>query len=296
MGSDMEAFLENSLLDKPERLSNVPAWFEEWETVLSRFRINSELTRLNQKSNVPVHVSPILWDVFEAACAAEKMTDGLVTPTVLEALTATGYRQSFETIPASVINDRHPEILPVPSLLEVISDPAAKTIQLPEGIGLDFGGVAKGWAAHQTMSRLRESGPSLVNAAGDIAISAPCSDGRPWIIGVKNPWDRGEDLEFLKLAAGGVATSGRDRRVWRLNNQWQHHLIDPLTGMPAETDVLTASVIAPTVMEAEAAAKAAFLLGSRDGMDWIEARAALAGILILEDGRMIYSKKMKEYL
>ena len=76
----------------------------------------------------------------------------------------------------------------------------------------------------------------------------------------------------------------------------QHHILDPLTGQPAETDLLTVTVVAPDVMQAEAAAKAAFILGSRLGLEWIEAHPEFAALFILEDGQMCYSRNMENYL
>ena len=79
MGSEMLAVIESSMLS--QTLPAVTRWFEEWEQVLSRFRYDSELTRLNQIHEHPVQVSEVLWDVFQAAQKAEQMTNGLVTPT-----------------------------------------------------------------------------------------------------------------------------------------------------------------------------------------------------------------------
>jgi thiamine biosynthesis lipoprotein len=93
-----------------------------------------------------------------------------------------------------------------------------------------------------------------------------------------------------------VATSGKDRRRWTQGDKLHHHLIDPRTGQSAETDVLTATVVATTVMEAEAAAKAIFILGSQEGLAWIEADPNLAGLLVMDDGRVICSQFMQQYL
>jgi thiamine biosynthesis lipoprotein len=101
---------------------------------------------------------------------------------------------------------------------------------------------------------------------------------------------------LLVLGSGAVATSGTDYRRWRRNGEWQHHIIDPRTGRPAQTDVLSATVVAPAACEAEVAAKVALLLGSRDGLDWLEARPELAGMLILQDGRVLRSSRLEEYL
>jgi len=163
-------------------------------------------------------------------------------------------------------------------------------------VGLDFGGVAKGWAAHQAMKRLQVEGPALVDAAGDIAISGPRADGSPWQVGVADPFHPKEEIETLFLNECGVATSGKDRRRWTRDEVLQHHIIDPSTRRPAETDLLTVTVIAPDVMEAEAAAKAAFILGNRLGLEWIESRTQLAGLFILDNGQMVYSRKMEKYL
>lgn len=241
-------------------------------------------------------VSETLWNVFQAAQQAEQMTDGLVTPTLLDAITKAGYDRPFDELPhlttsrpASVMTTSRP-------LTSLAVNPSPRTITLPSGMGLDFGGVAKGWAADQAMKRLQDEGPALIDAAGDIAISGPRSDGSPWQIGVSDPFHKGEEIETLYLHKCGVATSGKDRRRWTCNGILQHHIIDLLTDQPAETNLLTVTVIAPDVLQAEAAAKAAFILGSRVGLEWIEARSEFAALFVLDDGQTLYSRKMQDYL
>jgi FAD:protein FMN transferase len=294
MGCEMLAVLESSMLS--QTVPVVTQWFEEWEQVLSRFRNNSELTRLNQTHDCPIQVSEVLWDVFQAALEAEQMTDGLVTPTVLHAMIDAGYDRPFEEI-GSRSTSLNASIDGVDSpRMGVDANEVDRTITLHKGIGLDFGGIAKGWAAHQAMERLQVEGPALVDAAGDIAISGPRSDGGPWQIGIADPFHKGEEIEILFVNGCGVATSGKDRRRWHRDGALKHHIINPLTNQPAETDVLTVTVIAPNVMQAEAAAKAAFIQSSGPGLDWIEAHPEFAALFILDNGRTIYSEKMEEYL
>jgi thiamine biosynthesis lipoprotein len=296
MGSDMLVVLDQGADSIPGALTQVPAWFEEWEQSLSRFRADSELSRLNQTFDQPVPVSQIFWDVFETSQWAERYSNGLVTPTIFDAMLDAGYDRSFDELPRyqgrSQLYDRA-----LPRLLSaVIVDEIAHTICLPEGLHLDFGGVAKGWAAHQAMQRLQEQGPALVNAGGDVAISGPHTDGSEWQIGVNNPFERGADFEFLYVKDGGVATSSTDHRRWVQDGRLRHHIINPLTGQPVETSLLSATIIAPTVMEAEAAAKTVMIMGVDDGMAWIESNPHLAGLLMVENGHALYSKKMQEYL
>ena len=294
MGCEMLGILESSLLS--QTLPCVVQWFEEWEQVLSRFRYDSELTRLNQTFERPVKVSPILWEVFQLAQEAERLTNGLVTPTVLNAMIEAGYDRPFDELPILATSLPDTEETTAAPLTVIPFNETDLTITLPKGIGLDFGGVAKGWAANQAMQRLQLEGPALVDAAGDIAISGPRANGDPWQIGIADPFHKSEEIETLFLNRCGVATSGKDRRRWTRDGIFRHHIIDPFTNRPAETDLLTVTVIAPDVMQAEAAAKAAFIQGSRAGLEWIEARPDFAALFILDDGQLMYSQKMEEYL
>ncbi len=294
MGCEMLAVVEVESVSA--QLVSVLEWFEEWEQVLSRFRYDSELTRLNQIHERPVPVSDTLWDVLQTARNAERLADGLVTPTLLDAIIEAGYDRPFDVLPHQTPAVVDPVLTTPRPLAAITVNSLTRTVTLPSGLSLDFSGSAKGWAAHQAMKRLQAEGPALVNAGGDIAISGPRTDGSPWPIGISNPFQPKEDLETLYLNSCGVATSGKDRRRWTRNGILQHHIIDPATSQPAETDLLTVTVVAPDVMEAEAAAKAAFILGSRVGLEWIEARPRLAALFTLDNGQVLYSDKIEEFL
>jgi thiamine biosynthesis lipoprotein len=296
MGCQMLAILDAPNPAAQRHLRRVPQWFEVWEDHLSRFRPESELSRLNRSNGQMVSVSPTLWSVFQASRQAEALSGGLVTPTVLDAMLASGYDASFETLANGVQAKAARLAGSLPTTEKIRYDLDHRSIQLPAGIGLDFGGVAKGWSAQQAVGRLQAYGPCLVDASGDIAISGLRAGGQPWQIGVADPLHPDRDLAELMLGRCGVATSGRDRRRWQQDGVWRHHIIDPRTGMPAETDVLSATVIAPDLIWAEIAAKTAFILGSHAGLAWIEERPALAAILVLEDGRSLFSARMEGYL
>jgi len=294
MGCEMLAIVDRE--SESMKLRQVSDWFEVWEQVLSRFRIDSELSRLNMIHTQPVQVSDTLWDVFRTAQQAEQITNGLVTPTLLNAIMEAGYDRPFDDLPHQATVQPDSAWIKSPTLTAITADESARTIQLPYGMGLDFGGIAKGWAAHQAMQRLQSEGPALIDAAGDIAISGPRADGSPWTIGVADPFQSDQEIEILSVKEGGIATSGKDRRRWIRNGILQHHIISPLTNLPAETDLLTVTVIAPDVMQAEAAAKNVLILGSGAGLEWIEARPELAGLLVVDNGETIYTGQLEKYL
>jgi thiamine biosynthesis lipoprotein len=296
MGSQILVALDRDT-DQPDKIvMEVPEWFADWEDTLSRFKSDSELSRLNRTFDQPVPVSQVLWDVFETALIAEEETAGLVTPTVLDAVIESGYDRSFDLLPRFQFSHGSNILTQVSPLSLVIYDEIDRTICLPEGLRLDFGGIAKGWAAHMTAERLSPFGPVLVDAGGDIAITSLALDGHPWQVGVRNPLSPSEDILTLKLGRCGVATSGRDHRRWVQNGLFRHHIIDPRTGLPAETDILTATVIAPTVMQAEAVAKASLIMGSTDALEFIDAHPDLAGLFILDFGGLVFSKRMQDFI
>jgi thiamine biosynthesis lipoprotein len=296
MGSKILAILDCADGAGEQTLARVPAWFEAWEQLLSRFRPGNELDRLNQSNGRRMEVSRTLWEVLQAACSAEKFTGGLVSPTILDSLARLGYDRSFELLPS--LGTGHSYVspgMPGPSG-DIVWDAPTHSLVLPESVHLDLGGIAKGWAAEQAAWHLSHYGPVLLNAGGDIAISGPLSDGQAWPVGIEDPFEPETHFETLQLARSGVATSGKDYRRWLKDGIWQHHIIDPRTGLPAETDVLTATVVAPSVMEAEAAAKAVLILGSNAGLAWLESDSGLAGVLVLDNGTRIYSKNMEKHL
>jgi thiamine biosynthesis lipoprotein len=295
MGCEMLAILDQDSESAPEILESVPGWFESWEQSLSRFRPDSELTRLNKTYDQPVEVSEVLWNVFQTAQWAHQFTGGLVTPTILDAIIDAGYDRPFDDLPQYQSTSLVSTLTQIQPLSMIVADERTQSICLPQGVHLDFGGVAKGWAARETVEKLKEFGPCLMNAGGDIAVSGPQANGKPWPVGVSNAFEAGTDLEVLYLKRCGIASSGKDRRNWHRNGLIHHHIINPLTGQPAETDLLRVTVVAPTVMEAEAAAKAAFILGRSKGMAWIEADSALAGLFILDNGEVFSSTRMQEY-
>jgi thiamine biosynthesis lipoprotein len=215
-------------------------------------------------------------------------------PAVGEALHTAGYDRDFRQITsASAANPKVPA--PVPDWHLIQCDPRRRTVSLPAGMRLDLGGSAKGWTATLVARRLGRRYPALVDAGGDIAISGPRRDGSPWPIEVADPFHADRGLELLMLRRGGVATSGIDYRRWLQHGKWQHHLIDPRTGEPAMTDLLTATVIAPTLSLAEMAAKVVLILGAEPGLPWLTHQPDLAGLLVHRDGQIIRTPNVDRY-
>lgn len=270
-------------------------WFEEWEQILSRFRFSSELSEINRHPGMEKHVTPVFNEVMLAAEKAERLSVGLVTPTVLNALISAGYQDDFDTLLERTGNEFQQALFSPTEAGLVKFDHRNHTVELPFGTQLDFGGIAKGWAAHQVMLRLSKMTPVLVDAGGDIAISGLMQSKGKWPVGVANPFDQDNNLALLMIENGGIATSGKDYHRWMFNGAMQHHIIDPRTMQPAETDILTITVLASNVMDAETYAKAALIKGGDHGKRWLDEQPGIAYLIVLDDGTLIRNAQFTDY-
>jgi thiamine biosynthesis lipoprotein len=299
MGCQVMAAIDRDEDSVKGDLQKVKGWFETWEQRFSRFRQDSELSRINQSTGQPLQVSQLMKEVLQSALQASQLSGGLVTPAILNALESAGYDRSFEQL--------MPVVLPAGGQLHPMMDgpvvedgfwfdAQSRTLMLSPGVRLDLGGIAKGWAVDRAVRRLGRIGPALVDAGGDIAVSGCMADGEPWSVGVYDPYDPVKQLDLILLSGGAVATSGRDRRRWLRNGTWRHHLIDPRTRLPAQTDVLRATVIAPNARLAEAAAKTVLISGSMRGIEWMDNSPKYAGLIVLEDGGVLTSREWSRHV
>lgn len=297
MGCALAAITDSDSPAAISALSSVPDWFEEWECILSRFRDDSELSALNRFAGYWFTPSDVLWEVLNAALSGAAFSADLVTPTVLPQLLAVGYDRPFKhlgteasTTTTAVSVLELPAPAPAPSWRDIEIDIVSRAIRLPAGMALDLGGVAKGWAADQAACRMAEMniGSVMIDAGGDIALRGVRADGAPWPVGVADPRAPASPepmrLDVLMLNNCGVATSGTDYRRWQHNGMARHHIIDPLTGLPAETDVLSATVVADNAALAEIAAKTVLIKGCADGVRWLEQQSGMAGLVVAIDG------------
>ncbi|MBZ0291091.1 MAG: FAD:protein FMN transferase [Anaerolineae bacterium] len=291
MGCQVEIKLDTDL-KVDALLSQMPAQFEALEDCLSRFRPQSELMQFNALAGEWVSLSDVLFGNIHQAKHMARLTNGLFNPLVLPALVASGYNQSFEQLgPAS---SNPPMIVADWRVIEL--NVRTMQVRIPVGSAIDLGGIAKGWSAQYIANQLAEYGPCLVNIGGDIVTRAAPAGLPGWRIDVADPDSTG-DLTTLWLRDVAIVTSGVDFRRWTtVEGQSRHHIIDPLTGEPAQTDVRTVTIIHPHPPTAEAYAKAVLLKGSEAGLRWLDTRWHAAGLVVRQDAAVLATHNFVTYL
>jgi thiamine biosynthesis lipoprotein len=257
----------------------------------SRFLDDSEINRLNRRAGSFVTVSTETVTLITRSVQAWRLSGGAFDPTVLGDVIRAGYTRSFEMLgPAPAAG--HSTL--GTGADEIVVDGDA--VQLAPGTGFDPGGIGKGLAADIVCAELIAAGAdgACVNIGGDVRVAGAGPDGDAWTIAIELPGSA-EPLARIGLADGAVATSTTLRRRWQTGGLDRHHLIDPRTGLPSDTDVTTAAVIAAEAWLAEILAKAVLLAGSEHPFDTLGGTCS-QGIAVDRDGRVQATAGVVDFL
>jgi len=241
------------------------------DAVASRFRPDSEINALHRAagSGAPVPVSDDLLQAVTIALRAARLTGGSVDPTVGNAMCRIGFDRDFSSVVQGVAGDL-PEPGPVAGWRSVTVDAEHSTVNLPSGVVLDLGATAKAWAVDRAATSIasRLQCGVLVSIGGDIAVGGPAPEGG-FSIGIADVCGDPDAPQTVSIESGGLATSGVGNRHWMLGGTPVHHLIDPATGLPADSPWRTVSVAAGSCVDANTASTAAFIKGER-AVPWLE--------------------------
>jgi thiamine biosynthesis lipoprotein len=267
---------------------------DELEACWSRFRPDSQLSRLNRSAGHPVRASASLLHAVNAAVEGWRSTGGRFDPTVLPALVAAGYDRDFARVrhaPAPA-DPAAPAAGPAPGCAGIRIDPIVGAITLPIGTAIDLGGIGKGLAADLVVADLAAAGVAgaCVNVGGDLRVwgRAPTDDG--WVVDLEHR----PELRFA-LADGAIATSSSYKRHWVRDGSTVHHLLDPQLGRSARAGLVAVTVIAGTASAAEVLTKAAFVAGEEDAAAII-GEAGATGVLVTDADDLILLPGVAEFL
>lgn len=242
----------------------------------SRFRTDSELTRVNASTGRTQYVSPLLAELIRTALQAAHATGGAVDPTLGSHLVALGYDRDITHVRQCATETAPPRTSA--TWREIRLDGALLTV--PPGLTLDLGATAKAWSADRAANRVAAvtGSPALVSIGGDIAVAG---GGDGWSVLVS---ERSEEADGPTITAyeGGLATSTTLARRWTTSGRTHHHVLHPRTGRPTDGPWRTATVAADSCVSANTASTAALVMGAQ-AERWLT-RHRLPARLIHRDG------------
>jgi thiamine biosynthesis lipoprotein len=209
-----------------------------------------------------------MFDALVSAQAFYEGTSGLFDPAIGAALVALGYDRPFRD--GSLDRPENHGVSRFATFGEVTLEAAQRMVHRPSHVTIDLGGLIKGRTVDEAALLLPESG--VIDAGGDMAVRGSGPDAQGWLVDVEDPFDASRTLTTLRVHDRAIATSAANRRRWRVGARTAHHLMDPRTQAPAETDLAQVTVLASTAELADVLAKTFFLLGLEG------ARIALASL------------------
>jgi thiamine biosynthesis lipoprotein len=260
-------------------------WFAEVEARCSRFDPESELSRLCAHPGEPVVVSPLLFEALRFALEVAAETGGAFDPTVGDALVRSGFATNYRTGRAVEAQSGSPV-----SFRDVVLAPASLEVTLLRPLTLDLGAVAKGLAIDLSGRELAGLPGFVIDAGGDILASGVDASGEPWVLGVRHPLVDAGLIENLRPAGMALCTSGNYERPGSNGG----HIIEPGSGQVVDA-IVSVSVLAPTAMAADAFATAAFVLGPRDGLAFLERQGA-EGLILTNSLERFDTAGLKEFI
>lgn len=264
---------------------DVLAVFHQVDARMSRYREDSELSRLNRKAALgPVAVSDSLFTVLEKARDISLLSRGAFDVTFGSVGFLYDFRAGRQPSKEALLSG-----LARVNFRDVILDPEARTVRYQQdGILVDLGGIAKGYAVDLGIARLRALGieHARLSAGGDMRLLGD-KRGRPWYVGIRDPRSEGRNAVVLPLSDVAVSTSGDYERFFVDDAGARvHHILSPTTGKPIQ-GVQSVTIIGEDALTTDGLSTAVFVLGPEEGLAMIE-RLPGVDVVIIDDRRMMH--------
>jgi thiamine biosynthesis lipoprotein len=273
--------------------SRVAGTLDRIDRGMSTWRDDAELVRFNRSAGTrPFRFSPETRRVVAAALDLARETGGAFDPTVEPLMPLWGFRgEPTDADPGEAELERARARV---GWRKLVWDDEGRLVKRVAGVELDLSAIAKGYAVDAIVDDLARERPLglLVEVGGEVRALGTKAGGEPWRVGIEDARLPGANLEaVVELTGGALATSGDYRQARIVDGERRGHVLDPRTGRPAQTGVASASVVAPTCMEADAVATALMVLGADAALAWVEARPWLEALLLIREGDRIVERR-----
>lgn len=259
---------------------------KKYESLLSKTVVSSDIGKLNSAGGKPVAVSQDTLSLLTQAIEYAKLSDGLFDVTIQPAAALWDFKAEKPALPDAKLMTK---ALPKIGYQNIVIE--GNTVTLKNGAQIDLGGIAKGYIADQAAAFIRQSGVSnaIVDMGGNLVVLGQKSEKELFQIGIRKPFDTtGAIIGTLSVTNKAVVTSGIYERYFELEGKRYYHILDPRTGYPCTTDLISATVIGDDSTQCDAMSTICILLGLDEGMELI-CEQGLDALFITSDNTIIVS-------
>lgn len=245
-----------------EAIDYAEAEIRRLESLLSVTDTNSDIYRINSNPDEFIEVSDECFELIKTAVDISDATNGNFDITVYPAVSLWGFTTSEYKVP---VKDEILEAKAKIGYNKIILDENTKSVKVPIGTSLDLGGIAKGYIADKAAEVLNQNGvtSALLNFGGNIRLIGSKPENEAFKIGIKAPFSEGY-FATLNAKDTTASTAGGYERYFEENGVRYHHILNPHTAAPSESDILSATVIGDSGAVCDALATASFVTGSKD--------------------------------
>ena len=272
-----------TLYGAPEGLME-QLWQEcaRYERLLSKTVEGSDVDRINRAGGQTVTVDAETWQILKSAKEISEKTGGAFSVTIAPLSAQWDFTGGTNRMPAE--GERLAALALVDDARLVLGEGC--TVTLPEGMSIDLGGIAKGYIADKLAEMVRgKVTGAILNFGGNVYAVGHKPDGSAFSIGVADPANPNEAAAAIRVEDMSVVTSGTYQRCFTLDGITYHHILDPQTGLPADTGLVSASIVAESSMTADALATACIVLGLEESIPLLE-QLGLEGMFIDAEGNI----------
>ncbi|WP_455381625.1 FAD:protein FMN transferase [Salinispira pacifica] len=251
----------------------------------------SEVVQINREAGIkPVQVTPDVFEVIKTALDFSRLTDGAFDITVGPIVKLWGIGTDHEQLPPKKDIEA---LLPLVNWRWVKLNEADHSVYLEKrGMGIDLGGIAKGYAADEAKRILAQGGVkhAILDFGGNILVMGTKPDGSNWRIGIQTPFKtRGSFLGIVTTADRSVVTSGPYERYFMKDGTMYHHIIDPKTGYPVQRHLTSTTIYSGVSMICDGLSTSVFVMGLQNGAALIRQLKGVDAIFVTDQDKVYYT-------
>ena len=288
----MDTLMSVKLWGKEASTSDVSAEINRLEALLSATRETSVLTQLNETGSA--ELSGDAASLLAQTLALSQRTGGTFDPTVYPLVEAWGFPSKEYRVPDQTELD---------SLLSCVGTEHVhfdgSTVTLDAGTRLDFGGIAKGYAAQCCTDLLKVKGveAAILSLGGNVQTIGSKPDGSAWVVGIADPSDPSKAIAVLTFEGSkALVTSGAYQRYFEENGVIYHHILDPQTGLPAGSGLLSVTVLAEDGTLADGLSTALFVMGLEEGTRFWRESNDFEAVFFTSEGKILATEGAAPFL
>lgn len=266
---------------------------EEYEQMFSRTILDSEVSQFNQAKAGSYEVSKDFYELLELSMEYSKITEGAFDVTIEPVSSLWDFSSLEPTVPENE------------ELTKELDKVGYEKIELENGsvvkknadVGIDFGAVAKGYIADKIKEYLVSKGveSAIIDLGGNIVLIGGKPDGTEFKIGIQKPFeDRNEIIGSIALKDYAAVSSGIYERCFWKDGKFYHHILNPKTGYPCESDLTGVTILAKEAAKADVLSTTCFILGKEKGLKLIDSMEDVYAVFITKEGEVIYSEGLEE--